>query len=317
MRILVVTVDPSFAIGAARMHPEAKVLVASPNQLPSRTVEPFEVAVVDAGSDARNLEVARTLEEDGTVHRAVLIGDADAATGDRPSLSRPFTLEDLVDVLGLTVDRGGRDDRGTGLLGRMLRRWMPDGAEAQGVGEPEGAARVRAWPRMDVDDERDVDADAAFGDAIAAAERARELLDALPPFGRASEEAVALAVTAGERLEGTRAVVWLEDGDGFRAYLAGEGASLPRMNAGQPVLSALAEDVSAVLLRPPGPGADLVGVDVQAVVAARLRHAGRFLGAVVVGGRGFGLDDRDGLLDLARGHAARLALARTVDRLRQ
>lgn len=313
MRILVVTADPSFAIGAARMHPEARVLVASPNQLPSRTAEPFEVAVVDAGSDARNREVARTLEDDGTAHRSVLIGDAAAAAGDRPSLSRPFTLDDLVDVLGLTVDGGDRDDRGGGFLGRMLRRWMPDGAGAEGAGEPDGAARVRAWPRMDLDDDRD---DEGFSDAIAAAERAAELLDALPPVRPASEEAVALAVTAGERLEGKRAVVWLEDGDGFRAHIAG-GGSLPRVAAGQPVLSALSEDVSAVLLRPPGPGADLVGSDVQAVVAARLRHAGRFLGAVAVGGRGFGLDDRDDLLEVARQHAARLALARTVDRLRQ
>lgn len=314
MRILVVTADPSFAIGAARMHPEARVLVASPNQLPSRAAEPFEVAVVDTGSDARNREVARTLEDDGTAHRSVLIGDASAAAGDRPSLSRPFTLDDLVDVLGLPTDRGDNDDRGAGLLGRMLRRWMPDATETEGVGDPDRAARVRAWPRMDVNADRH--GEPGFDDAIAAAERVRELLDALPPFDTAAEEAVALAVTAGERLEGTRAVVWLEDGDGFRAHLAGEG-SLPRVTAGQPVLSALAEDVSAVLLRPPGPGADLVGADVQAVVAARLRHAGRFLGAVVVGGRGFGLDDRDDLLEVALQHAARLALARTVDRLRQ
>lgn len=316
MRILVVTADAAFAIGAARMHPEAKVLVASPNQLPSRAIEPFEVAVIDAGSDARNREVAASLERDRAADRIVFITEGEPDPEGRASLARPFTLEELAGVLGLEPPHTTDEDRGSGFLGRLLRRIQPvtDHEDGRPDATPTASPRVRAWPRMDID--RDLAASSPFDAAIARGEQLRELLDALPPVASAAEEAVALAVQARTRLDARVAVVWLAVDGRYRPHHSGDGPTT-EVGPGQPVLSGLAGDVSAVLMEPPGPGAELIGIEARAVVAAGLRHAGRFLGAVAAGGRGFTAEDRDELLAVAREHVPRVALARTMERLRR
>lgn len=313
VRILVVTTDPSFAIGAARMHADAKVLVASPNQLPSRSVEAFDAAVIDAGD--RNGEVVGQLRHDLTADRLVVIGDGPGPDGTDATLARPFTLEELAAVLGLdalplTRDEDGRD----GFLGRLMRRFHlagegPDGETAP----PRDVPRVRAWPRMDVD--HDPVSAAGYDEAIVAGDRLRELLDGLPPVASVAEEAVAVVVAVRERLEGQLTVAWLESDGSFHPHHT-EDRNLAPLDADHPVLSALAEDVSAVVLEPAGPAVDLVGGDVPGVAVAGIRYAGRLLGAVAVGRRALSVADRDTLLAIAREHAPRLALARTMERLR-
>lgn len=318
MRVLVVTVDPSFAIAAARMHPDAQVLVSSPTQLPSRSVEPFDVAVVDAGADGP--AIAERLDAEQTAERFVLVAPDADAPGDHPTLSRPFTLEELAGVIGLDAPAPSQEEPEHGFLGRLFRRmqlWTATDEEvaAEPDAEPGTGARVRAWPRMrDAREERTV---GPLHEAITTGEELRDLLDGLPPVASVAQEAVGLAVLARERLEGMTAVVWLRrDDEVLEPFHRGE-LELSAVGGDHAVLSALAEDVSAVLLSPPGPAADLVGADVPAVAVAGLRYAGRPLGAVVVGGRGLTPEHRDELLAIAQERAPRVALARTLERLRQ
>ena len=311
MRVLVVTADPSFAIGSARMHPDAKVLVASPNQLPSRAVEAFDAAVIDAGD--QNVEVVERLRGELTADRLLVITEGAVPDGADAVLARPFTLEELAALLGLDAPTVDGEEDGGRFLGRLLRRFhlTADDGEDPGIEAP---SRVRAWPRVDVG--RDATDDESYGDAIVAGDRLRELLDGLPPVASVAEEAVALTVIASERLEATHAVVWLEVDGSFQPYRS-NGAPIAPVGADHPVVSALSEDVSAVLLTPPGPAADLVGGEAPGVVLAGVRYAGRMLGIVTVGRRALTVADRDTLLEIARAHAPRLALAATMQRLRQ
>lgn len=318
MRVLVVTVDPSFAIAAARMHPEAKVLVSSPTQLPSRAVEPFDVAVVDAGADGP--AIAERLAVEDTAERFVLVTPDAGVPGDHPTLSRPFTLEELAGVIGLDAPAPSQEEPEHGFLGRLFRRMQLGMTADEGTAEepdagPSAGTRIRAWPRM-----RDARVEPPVGplhEAITTGEALRELLDGLPPVASVAQEAVGLAVLARERLEGMAAVVWLHRDDEVLEPFHRAELDLSVVVREHAVLSALAEDVSAVLLSPPGPAADLVGADVAEVVVAGLRYAGRPLGAVVVGGRGLTPEHRDELLAIAQERAPRVALARTLERLRQ